>query len=208
MPPLFSRAADRRLRRVLWGTGALAIAVPALLMLWVRSPEVTGQHSVPEQPVLFSHAIHAGAAAIDCRYCHSGVERSAQAGMPSSASCLPCHAPLRRNSRLFEPVRRSVASGRPIPWRRVNRLPDHVYFNHAIHQDAGVRCGECHGRVERMSWTEQSAPLTMGWCLDCHRSSAPHPPLDADAARRRESGPGERSARDVRHLTTCTACHR
>ncbi|HEY7634573.1 MAG TPA: cytochrome c3 family protein [Gemmatimonadales bacterium] len=193
-----------------------AVGVPALLMVWVRTPPVTGQHDAPRQPVEFSHQLHVKGFRIDCRYCHSTVERTASAGMPSSQTCIPCHNQVWRTGPLFAPVRRSLASGQPIPWVRVNRLPDFVFFNHAIHVSKGVGCETCHGRVDQMARVQQAAPLTMGWCLDCHRNPEPRlrpvsqmttmgyrpPSLQAQL--------DEQLARTyhVQRLVTCTACHR
>jgi hypothetical protein len=179
-------------------------------------PPVTGQHSAPAQPVEFSHQIHVKDLRIDCRYCHSTVERTAVAGMPSSQTCLPCHNRAWRNGPLFAPVRQSLSNSKPIPWIRVNRLPDFVYFDHAIHVNKGVGCESCHGRVDQMTRIEQSAPLTMGWCLDCHRNPEPRlrpiAQMTTMGYRTPESQPelGAELSRayHVRRPVTCTACHR
>ncbi len=195
MAALFSRSATRWARVGLAALVLGPIALSVLLMAWVRTPLVTGRHSAPEQPIPFSHPVHVTGLRIDCRYCHSTVERSPSAGLPATSACVPCHSRVWREGPWFEPVRRSLATGRPIPWRRVNALPDFVYFDHAIHLKAGVACGTCHGAVERMERVEQAAPLTMGWCVDCHR----RPERYVGAA-----DPGV----TVRRITTCTACHR
>jgi hypothetical protein len=216
MPALFSRSSNTVIRALL-GLGALMlVGLPILLIVWVRMPLVTGQHSAPAQPVEFSHQIHVKGLRIDCRYCHSTVERTAVAGMPSTQTCLPCHNRAWRSGPLFAPVRRSLANSKPIPWIRVNRLPDFVYFDHAIHVNKGVGCESCHGRVDLMTRIEQSAPLTMGWCLDCHRNPQPRLRPVAEMTtmgyRMPESQPelGAELARayHVRQPVTCTACHR
>ena len=185
-------------------------------MAWVRTPFATGQYRPLEQPVPFDHRHHVRDDAIDCRYCHDLVERSPYAGVPPSERCMNCHAQIWNDSALLDPVRRSFFEDRPIAWRRVHRLPDFVFFDHAAHVSHGVGCEECHGRVDRMARVYQVAPLTMRWCLDCHRDPAPHlrppelvtamgwtPPGDARAI-------GEEIARRyaVRSLTSCTTCHR
>ncbi len=126
------------------------------------------------QPIPFSHKHHVGDVGIDCRYCHTSVETSAFAGLPSTTICLTCHSQLFAKAAVLEPLRRSVATGQPIAWNRVHTLPDFVYFNHGIHVAKGVACGECHGRVDQMPLTWRTAPLEMEWCLDCHRDPAPH----------------------------------
>lgn len=191
MPALFSRHSNRLTHRLLTTGGALLLGVPLLLYWWVRSPYVTGQGHSADQPIpLFSHQIHVTGLRIDCRYCHNTAERAAAAGMPSTQSCIPCHNAVWLESGIFAPVRRSLATGRPIPWERVNRLPDFVFFNHAVHVNRGIGCESCHGRVESMAQVHQTAPLTMKWCLDCHRNPKAHSTIGVD------------------RLTTCTACHR
>jgi hypothetical protein len=214
VPALFSPQSNRRVRTLLVAAVAVLCGVPAALMVWVRSAPVTGQGQAPVQPMPFDHRIHVTGLRIDCRYCHSAVERSATAGLPPSESCLPCHSRLWREGSIFEPVRRSLARNRPIPWVRVNRLPDFVYFNHAIHVTGGIACEACHGPVEEMAPVRQSAPLTMSWCLDCHRDPEPfRRPADAVTAMSWQPSPvepkpaplpGER----IRAITTCSACHR
>lgn len=216
MPALFPRSSNTVVR-VLIGLGASAIiGIPALLMAWVRSPFVTGQFDAPAQPVWFNHQHHVTGFGIDCRYCHSTVERTGPAGMPATGVCLPCHNQVWRDGPFFEPVRRSLATGEPIPWVRVHKLPDHVYFNHAIHVTNGIGCETCHGRVDRMERVEQVAPLTMGWCLDCHRNPEPHlrPVTEMTTMGYRPPHPdtlhGAVLARayEVQRRVTCTACHR
>ena len=216
MPALFSRSNNTIFRALLGAGVVVLVSVPAALIIWVRTPPVTGQHAAPEQPVPFSHQLHVTGFRIDCRYCHATVEHAASAGMPSTRTCLPCHEQVWRDGPWFAPVRRSLATGRPIPWVRVNRLPDFVFFNHAIHVAKGVGCESCHGRVDRMARISQTAPLTMGWCLDCHRHPESHlrPVTATTAMGYRPPVPqaalGARLAREYRveRLVTCTACHR
>src|SRR3954469_13515497 len=169
MPALFSPRSNLVARWIIVLALLAIVGIPLLLMWWVRTPYVTGQGHTVAQPVsLFSHQIHVTALQIDCRYCHYTVERTAAAGMPSSATCLPCHNQVWRSGSIFAPVRASLAAGTPIPWQRVNRLPGYVFFNHAIHVNKGVGCETCHGRVDEMTQVRQAAPLTMSWCLHCH----------------------------------------
>ncbi len=122
------------------------------------------------QPVLFSHKHHVGEVGLDCRYCHVSVEVSSFAGIPPTSTCMTCHSQLFRTVPMLAPVRDSLAWDRSLRWKRVHVLPDFVYFNHGIHVHQGVGCSTCHGPVDRMQLTYRAKPLTMGWCLDCHRA--------------------------------------
>src|SRR4051794_14649679 len=144
-------------------------------LLWAalemsRSPYVTYAGVARMQPVPFSHEHHVGGLGIDCRYCHTSVETSAMAGLPPTHVCMTCHSQIWTGAPVLEPVRQSLATGRPIPWQRVARVPDYVYFNHSIHIDRGVPCVTCHGRVDQMPLMARAQPFQMGWCLDCHRN--------------------------------------
>jgi hypothetical protein len=218
MPAIFSPRSNRLARRIVLLAVLVIVGTPLLLMWWVRTPYVTGQgHTAPQPVASFSHQIHVTGLQIDCRYCHYTVERAANAGMPSSSTCLPCHNEVWRAGALFAPVRASLATGQPIPWQRINRLPDFVFFNHAIHVNKGVGCETCHGRVDEMQQVRQVAPLTMSWCLDCHtqpeRYLRPveqmtamgwHPTSGTQLAEGRQL----KAKYHVQELTTCTACHR
>ncbi|HEY9426238.1 MAG TPA: cytochrome c3 family protein, partial [Gemmatimonadaceae bacterium] len=139
-------------------------------------------------------------------------------GMPSTATCIPCHKQVWLDGSWFAPVRQSLASGTPIQWNRVNQLPGFVYFDHAIHVNKGVGCEECHGRVDSMTTAVQVEPLTMGWCLDCHRSPAEHLRPVAQMTAMGWAPPAGQSRAalgrelvqryHVRRLTDCTDCHR
>jgi hypothetical protein len=128
----------------------------------------------PDQPVAYSHKLHAGLLGLDCRYCHQNVERSPHASVPDTNTCMNCHAQVRKDSPLLEKVRESAAKETPIPWVKVHMLPDYAYFNHAAHVHAGVGCASCHGRVDQMEIVRQVEPLSMRWCLDCHRNPENH----------------------------------
>jgi len=130
----------------------------------------------PAQPIKFSHEIHVKQNKIDCRYCHTTVEYSKSASIPPASTCLNCHSLIREgsNSGAFEinKIHAAIESGDPIEWIKVHNLPDHVYFNHAQHVGAGgLDCAECHGVVEDMHELKQVSDLSMGWCLDCHRTN-------------------------------------
>jgi hypothetical protein len=123
-----------------------------------------------EQPVPFSHKHHAGDDGIDCRYCHTSVEKSAFANIPPTHTCMTCHSQIWTDSPLLQPVRDSFRTGRPLVWARVHDLPDFVYFNHSIHIKKGISCVSCHGRVDEMPLTAKQHTLSMRWCLNCHRN--------------------------------------
>lgn len=216
MAALFPRAINSWLRLVLAAAVIGAIAIPAALWAWVRTPYVTGQFAPLEQPVEFDHRHHVQDDGIDCRYCHAGAERGALAGVPDTAVCLNCHSQIWTSSPHLQLVWNSFVQDVPIRWRRVHRLPDFVFFNHAAHVRHGVGCETCHGRVDRMARVYQVAPLTMGWCLDCHRNPAAHlrpareiTTMGWDAARHPASLGAELAEQyRVRSLLTCTTCHR
>ena len=138
------------------------------------SPEYTDVGYRPEQPVPYSHKLHAGDLGIDCRYCHTTVETSAHANIPPTQTCMNCHKLVKPDSDKLALVRQSQETGRPIEWVRVHNLPDFAYFNHSIHVNAGVGCITCHGNVAEMEIVQLSKPLSMGWCLDCHRNPEPN----------------------------------
>ena len=143
----------------------------------------------PEQPIAFSHKLHAGENGVDCNYCHSGARHSKSAGVPSANVCMNCHTYINEGqseegtqeiSKIyaaigFDPETRTYIDGyqeKPIEWIRIHNLPDLAYFNHSQHVSvAGVECQHCHGPIEEMEVVEQYAPLTMGWCIDCHRET-------------------------------------
>lgn len=122
-----------------------------------------------DQPVPFSHKHHAKELAIDCRFCHVSVETSANAGIPSTEVCMTCHSQIWTNSPMIEPIRSSWATNQPVKWNLVNRAPDFVYFNHALHIAKGISCNTCHGAIHEMEITWKGQAFHMAWCLDCHR---------------------------------------
>ncbi len=185
-------------------------------MAWVRSPLMTGQFERVDQPVSFDHRHHVRDDGIDCRYCHQDVARSRFAGLPETELCMGCHSQIWNKSPMLEPVRKSWFTRRPIQWRRVNEVPDFVYFDHSIHVAKGVGCETCHGRVDLMGNVYAANTLQMGWCLDCHRHPERYvrPPADVTVMGYRPSEPqevlGRRLVRenDISPPKHCTGCHR
>lgn len=216
MPALYSPSANQRFRLLLLLVAVLVVALPVGLMAWVRAPFTTGQAEPLPQPLSFDHRHHISDEGIDCRYCHATVERAPTAGMPTTARCMGCHSQVWNDSPLLSPVRGSYFSGAPIPWRRVYQLPDFVYFDHSIHLAKGVGCESCHGRVDEMAAVYQVPPLTMGWCLDCHRNPTPHLRPREELTTMGWEPRGDRAelgrelarSYQVRSLTYCTTCHR
>ncbi len=147
--------------------------VATFVVAYYFTPWNTNVGYAPTQPVAFSHRLHAGQMGMDCRYCHANVERSAHAMIPPTQTCMGCHAQVLPNSAALAPVRESWQSGQPIPWIRVHKLPDHAYFDHSVHISGGVGCASCHGRIDQMEVVTQNQPLSMSWCLDCHRNPEP-----------------------------------
>lgn len=123
-----------------------------------------------EQPVPFSHEHHVSGLGIDCRYCHTAVEKSASAGVPPTATCYNCHKLVWNEAPMLEPVRSSYRTGQPLEWNKVHDLPDFTYFNHSIHVAKGIGCATCHGPVQEMRLMRSAQPIQMRWCLDCHRN--------------------------------------
>ena len=156
--------------------GAVFFVLGLLVVVYLifRSPYVTQVHVVRDQPIPFSHEHHVSGLGIDCRYCHTSVETSTFAGIPATETCMSCHSQIWVDSPMLEPVRESMRTNVPIRWNRVHDLPDYAYFNHAIHVQKGVGCVSCHGRVDRMPLTWKEEPLTMQWCLACHRHPERH----------------------------------
>lgn len=172
----------------------------------------------PKQPVEYSHKLHAGDLGIDCRYCHTAVEKSANASVPATETCMNCHSKVRTDSQKLLPVRESYATGNPIPWVRVHNLADYAYFNHQAHVTVGVGCQSCHGRVDQMITVGQVEPLSMGWCLDCHRNPEPNLRDPKDVTKMYDEGTvpanvanaagGSKPGRKVSPPTHCSGCHR
>jgi hypothetical protein len=136
----------------------------------------------PAQPIAFPHKVHAGDNQIPCLYCHSAARTSRHAGIPAASVCMNCHSILEKQTVEIEKLKEAVDLQRPIRWVKVHNLPDFVYFNHSQHVQSGVACQSCHGAVEKMDRIEQVSPLTMGWCLRCHREHAKMPVNDFERA--------------------------
>jgi len=219
MAQIFHPSANTLSRLSIFGGAFVALGLVTVTYLINRSPFQTQVRVVREQPVQFSHEHHTSGLGIDCRYCHTSVENSAIAGVPPTYTCMTCHSQIWRDSPMLAPVRASLAAKRPLRWTRVHDLPDFVYFHHGIHVQKGVGCVECHGRVDRMPlmWKEQ--PLTMEWCLECHRHPERHlRPRDQVVSMDWVPPEGDQLALGrqlvkeynipVDRLSNCSVCHR
>ncbi len=130
------------------------------------------QGYAPEQPIKFSHKLHAGDNQINCNYCHTGVYMSRSANIPSANICMNCHNEIKRESPEIQKIYTAIEKNEPIKWVRVHNLPDLAYFNHSQHTNVGgLDCSNCHGDIQKMEVVEQRSSLTMGWCIDCHRQT-------------------------------------
>ncbi len=216
MPQIFHRSTNTISRVSIFGALFMVAAASWLILEINRSPYVTRAFEAREQPVPFSHAHHVGGIGIDCRYCHTSVDRSAVAGIPPTKTCMNCHSQIWSLSPTLEPVRASFRDDTPLEWTRVHDLPDFVYFNHSAHVNKGIGCSTCHGRVDRMPLTWQEQSLQMEWCLECHRQPEKYVRPKAEVYNIAYEAPadhleqGRKLVReyDIHTRVACSTCHR
>lgn len=195
------------------GVGTVGAVTGLTLAIWYYfSPKHLQVGYEPQQPVPYSHALHAGKMGLDCRYCHANVERAAHAMIPPTQTCMGCHAVVKTDSHKLAPIRASWESGEPMKWVRVHKLPDHTYFNHSVHLAVGVGCSTCHGRVDQMEVVRIDQPIAMQWCLECHRANAEGKLRPKDQITNMEwtaekNPPGWKPP-EVHPPTNCSGCHR
>jgi len=216
MSQIFHPSANSIARIMLTVAGVLVATSGYLVYELGRSPYVTRAYEARQQPIQFSHKRHVGGNGLDCRYCHSAVEKSPVAGIPPTKVCMNCHSQILSTSSYLEPVRASFRTDQSLQWVKVHDLPDFVYFNHSIHLNKGVGCTTCHGRVDQMPLMWTVTTLQMEWCLDCHRNPEKYvrprgalfradyqPPADQLAL-------GRKLVQDyqIQKLTSCSTCHR
>ncbi len=197
------------------------------MFLGVTDPVTLNPGFVPEQPIPFSHKIHAGQLKLDCRYCHTNVDKGAASTIPATATCINCHSPIDKSgapalasvhpaSTKLKALHESWETGRSVPWVKIHRLPDFVFFNHSAHVNRGVSCVVCHGRIDTMDKVVQSRELSMAWCIECHSNPDPNlrpvefiTKLDwqpqGDPA---EVGAQIRAEKNIHPKTNCAVCHR
>lgn len=216
MAQIFHRSTNTISRVSVFGGLGIIVVLIATLAAINRSSYVTEVGVVRSQPVQFSHKHHVGDDGIDCRYCHTSVEESSFAGIPSTKICMNCHTQIWAESPTLEPVRESFRTGKSLEWTRVHNLPGFVYFDHSIHVHKGVGCTTCHGRVDQMPLMWRENTLYMEWCLECHRNPERfvrpreqvfnmdwQPPSDQIAL-------GQKLVQEynIAQLTSCSVCHR
>jgi hypothetical protein len=218
MPSIFGPKHNSLFRLFLMGALGLVLFAGCLTFGIYWSSYVTNSKVAEAQPIPFSHKHHVGELGLDCRYCHTSVEKAASAGMPSTHTCMTCHSQIWQNSPILKPVRESYQKQIPIQWTRVYRLPDYVYFNHSIHVNKGIGCSSCHGRVDQMPITWKHKAFYMRQCLQCHRNPEKqlrakseifnmnwHAPSDQELLGQQFI---EKYHTPKRALTDCTTCHR
>jgi hypothetical protein len=207
------------------GAAATGLLVVFVVSFWF-SPKHTDVGYQPHQPIPYSHKLHAGSLGLDCRYCHRLVEEGPHATIPDNDTCYGCHKHVKKDSLQLAALHAAYGTGKAdgtaIEWVKVHLLPEYAYFNHAVHLRAGVGCTSCHGRVDQMEVVRQVEPMSMAWCLECHRDPTPHIRLPGVSPTDMEWKPTEASIAAARKLlewqdgkapalnppTYCSACHR
>ena len=218
MSKLFPKSANRLPLQIivyLFLVGGIATAA----ITYYATPKYSRVGYAPVQPVPYSHKLHVGQLGLDCRYCHSNVDDSSHATVPTAQTCMNCHSQVKKDSPLLAPVRQSYESGLPVEWVRIHQAPDYVYFYHAVHVNRGVSCVSCHGNVDEMDVVEHAQPLSMSFCLDCHRNPEAHiRPVDQVTNLKWEAPGGESGQLEqgrkfvhdwnVMPPQSCSGCHR
>ena len=168
-------------------------ALAYLITFYVSRPERDGIGYEPEQPIEYSHKLHAGEMKIDCQYCHTGVTKGRHALVPSANICMNCHSVAKKKQPEIIKLAKYYEDKTPIPWKRVHQVPDYAYFNHSVHVNTGIECETCHGNIADLEVVKQMRGWTMTACLDCHRNPEEQLPY----LEKVNKGP-----------TNCAACHR
>lgn len=215
MAQIFPRWTNELPLRIAAGS-VVAIGLVVGGIWYYFSPSYTDVGYQPVQPVAYSHKLHAGDLGINCLYCHATVDRGPVAVVPPTQVCMNCHHVVKRDAPTLAVVRESQANGRPINWVRVHSLPGFAFFDHRPHIRAGVGCSTCHGRIDEMDVVAQAQPLSMGWCLDCHRNPDPYLRPEHEVTTMDWSPPRDqlqvaasiKSEKNLRPPLDCTGCHR
>ncbi len=222
MSDVFPKWTNKLPLRIIIGLGVLGAAVTVGVSYYF-TPKYTRVGYQPVQPVAFSHDIHAGQLGLDCRYCHTQVEKSWFSNVPATSTCMNCHNQVLKDDPKLALVRESYYQSKPIEWVQIHKLPDYVYFNHSVHVTRGVSCVECHGRVDQMDEVYHAKPFSMGFCLECHRNpEARLRPVDKvtdlkwkwnedpKVAEQHQREFGRDKVRDwkIKSSDHCSACHR
>lgn len=173
--------------------GFVAVLAIVLCVGWYTQPDRLVRGYQPQQPIPYSHKLHAGILKVPCLYCHSGALKSRQAGVPSVEKCMNCHKVTKTDSPDIKRLVAVYTSGEPLGWKRIHSLPDHVYFDHRPHVNARILCQTCHGEVQTMNVVYQYMSTRMSNCLGCHRGPKDALPADSKILKGPEN---------------CYACHR
>jgi hypothetical protein len=198
--------------------GALLVGGGVTAGVWYYfTPKYTRVGYEPIQPVGFPHSVHVDQLGLDCRYCHSTVEKSWYSNVPSSSTCMNCHNQVLKDDARLALIRESAQTGKPVPWVQVHKVPDFVYFNHSVHVNRGISCVHCHGEINKMEEVYHAKPLSMSFCLDCHRNPAPNlrpkdkiTQLDWNPHEHLPKDWGKKAMKEwnVNASQNCSACHR
>lgn len=164
--------------------GSFVLTIITIVLFGIFLMPGRGVGYSPSQPIPFSHQRHAGIRKMQCLYCHSNVDKSPHANVPSSSVCMNCHRVVLTDSPWIKKLTEAHDKNEPIQWVNVHVLPDYVYFNHQRHIQKGIACETCHGNVASMEQVKQVNPLTMGWCVNCHRQPQNQAPLDCNTCHR------------------------
>jgi len=209
---IFPKWTNRLPALIALGAGSGLVFVVAFVTYYF-SPRNTDVGYSPDQPGNYSHKLHAGLLGFDCRYCHQHVEDGPHATVPPTETCMNCHTQVKQKSEWLQPVRDSFASGNPVPWVKVHMLPDFAYFDHSVHIKAGIGCVSCHGRIDQMEIVRQVQPLSMSWCIECHRAPEKHVRPTAEVTNMdyvHDDAVAEHliKEKNINPPTHCSACHR
>ena len=169
------------------------VAASFIITFFASRAERDGVGYTPDQPINYSHKLHAGEMQIDCQYCHVAVEKSRYAMVPAIATCMNCHKIAKKDSPEIIKLAEYYNSGKTLMWKRVHKVPDYAYFNHSVHVNKGIECESCHGEIKQMEKVGQMNSFTMRNCLSCHRNSHERLPYIKDVKRGPEN---------------CYTCHR
>ena len=181
----------------------VVLGLAGVLGAWELSRVGVHQGYSPEQPIAFPHKVHAGDNKVPCLYCHYAARTSRHAGIPPANVCMNCHSIVEKQTTEIAKLKEAVQAQRPIRWVKIHNLPDFVYFNHSQHVQSGVACQRCHGPVEQMDRVQQASPLSMGWCLECHRE---HAKIETNDVKRVALSLAGKQPKPVAG-TDCTSCH-
>ncbi|QQL44641.1 cytochrome c3 family protein [Sulfuriroseicoccus oceanibius] len=229
MANLFPRSSNFLPIKIGLFVGVVGITL-ALGFTYYGTPKYTRVGYAPDQPVPFSHKLHAGELGLDCRYCHSNVTESNHSNIPPVSTCMNCHeAGVKTQSDALAVVRDAAETGKSLEWVQIHETADYVFFDHSAHVNSGIGCVSCHGRIDQMEKVFHAENHSMGWCLECHRepekhlrpieqvtnlawTAADHPPVMVDGELKQltqeELGLMLKDQWRIDPPETCGGCHR